>query len=132
MYFLFIFINITLILALTSINLTIPGLSSDDWHRIDQEKERLLTNVTEYAHIGPNEFGSSIGGSTITIDGEAPANDFDDGGDDGAIFNFHNIIDVNVELSDDENDIFQPPDPGHEDDEDFLLWISKLLRNVEQ
>jgi hypothetical protein len=101
--------------------LTIPGLSSDDWHRIDQEKERLLTNVVEYVHVGPNEFGSSIGGSTITIDDEGQADDFQNGGDDADILNFHNIVDVNVEISDDENDIFQPPDPGHEDDDEFLI-----------
>ena len=78
MYLTFIIIHVTLVhvSALTSINLTIPNLTDDDWLRIDAEKARLLTDIDDFVHIGPNEFGSSIGGSTLT----ANSDDEEDGG----------------------------------------------------
>lgn len=109
-------------LALKSLNLTVPGLSNDDWRRIEEEKERLLVNVTDFTHVGPTEFGSSIGGSTVSVDADGQADDFDNGGALPAVFDFRlHDFNVDVEILDDENDLFRPRANNPNDDEDFLI-----------
>lgn len=106
-----------------SINLTIPGLSSDQWEWVDAERVRYLGDVEDFAHVGPNEFGSSIGGSTVTLDDQEgfieDENDLNGGGDDENHFQFQANIEIN--LSDDENDVFNPPPGYHDDDDNFLM-----------
>ncbi|KAH3815899.1 hypothetical protein DPMN_144435 [Dreissena polymorpha] len=123
-------------LALKSINLTVPGLTSDDWRRIDAEKERLLTAVPDFIYVGPTEFGSSTSGSS-TDSTDDVNEDVDDGGDDVIIddddevflINANNL-DVEVELErDDDADneeeglgfILPPRDMNNNDDDNNAL-----------
>lgn len=117
--------------ALKSVNLTIPNLSDADWNRIDTARERLLTNVTDFVYIGPNDFESSgSGSSTESADDD---DDDDDDAEDLPQNLFPEIIlngnHFEVHVSDDENDEFIPPrnvadennNDVNDDDDHFLL-----------
>ncbi|KAL4239469.1 hypothetical protein ACF0H5_000284 [Mactra antiquata] len=116
-------------MMLKSINLTIPGLTNDQWEWVNAERNRYLGDEIDFVHVGPNEFGSSTGGSTITLDDDDndvaafDDNDANGGGDDGILFRFR-ANNVQLEISDDENDDFRPPaDLNNDDDDDDNLLI---------
>ena len=113
--------HLVFVSALKSVNLTVPGLTADDWNNIDGARLRLLTNVTDFVYIGPNEYDSSTtsGSSTDATD------DTDDDDDDpfpDMIIHGNNI---EIHVSDDEDDLFEPPpryngDVNNNDDDFFM------------
>jgi len=122
----------------------VPGLTSDDWARIDAERERLLSGVDDFVYVGPSEFSSSDGGSsTVSLD-----DDEDDDGvplinvirndvieNDDADVDAENIFEINnieVHLSDDEIDIHHPQRDVNNNEDNFLLWgVVKLYGRMQ-
>lgn len=107
--------------ALKSVNLTIPNLTDADWQRIDVERERLLTNVTDFVYVGPNDFESSSSGSSTERAFDDDDDDDNEGGDLPDMVLHGEQVEIHV--SDDEDRVLggDLDDFNNNDDDDFLI-----------